>query len=303
MRKFFRGLFDFEQSNSKLVAVLITPTLILVIGVVLYPLIYSFVVSFGDVQFSNIKDFHFEGLLQYTKAFTDPEFINSLRVSASFVFFTVLIKLILGILVAVILKENFIGRSLARALIIIPWATPFIVVGLMWKWMLHSSVGVINFILLKIGIIDAYIPFLSTRTFAMPSVILADVWQGTPFFVIIILAGLQTIPDELYEAARMDGAGGVKSFFYITLPMVKFPLFISTILGTIFAINSFDLFFVLTRGGPGNITTNATLFDWNNAFKFYHLSYSSAISYIILLIAMIITIGYVVIMRKMSKED
>ena len=113
---------------------------------------------------------------------------------------------------------------------------------------------------------------------------------------------MQTIPDDFYEAAHIDGSGGIKAFFSITLPLIKFPLFISTILGTIFAINSFDLFFVLTKGGPGNITTNATLFGWNNAFKFYHLSYASAISYVILMISMLVTIGYVVIMRKNQVE-
>ncbi|MCG9479696.1 MAG: sugar ABC transporter permease [Actinomycetia bacterium] len=303
MKRFFLKLFNFEHSNRKLVAVLVIPTLILVVGVVLYPLIYSFVMSFGDVKFANIHDYNFVGIFQYVRAFTDSAFINSLKVSATFVFFAVLVKLILGILIALMLKENFVGRSLARALIIIPWATPFIVVGLMWKWMLHSKVGVINFLLDKVGIIESYIPFLSTRTFAMPCVILADVWQGTPFFVIIILAGLQTIPDDIYEAARIDGGGAIKNFFYITLPMVKFPIFISTILGTIFAINAFDLFFVLTRGGPGNITTNATLFDWYNAFKFYHLSYASAISYIILSISMTITVVYVIILRRTGEAQ
>jgi multiple sugar transport system permease protein len=297
-----KKFFDFEQSNGKLVAVLIAPTLILVVGVVAYPLIYSFVMSFGDVEFANIRDYNFVGFSQYFKVFTDPEFINSIKVSAKFVFFTVLIKMILGTLVAIMLKEKFIGRSITRALIIIPWATPFVVVGLMWKWMLHSKVGVINFILERLGIIQEYIPFLSTKTFAIPSVILADVWQGTPFFVIIILAGLQTIPEDLYEAAHMDGAGGIRAFFSITLPMIKFPLFISTILGTIFAINAFDLFFVLTKGGPGNVTTNATLFNWNNAFRFYHLSFASAISYVILMISMLVTIGYVIIMRRNEIE-
>jgi len=295
-------LFDFERSDAKLAAVLITPTLLLVIGVVAFPLIYSFVMSFGDVEFANIKDYDFVGISQYIKTFTDPEFINAIQVSAKFVFFTVLVKLVLGTLIAVMLKEKFIGRSIARALIIIPWATPFVVVGLMWKWMLHSKVGVINFFLERLGIIQDYIPFLSSKTFAMPFVITADVWQGTPFFVIIILAGLQTIPDDLYEAAHIDGASGIKAFFSITLPLVRFPMFISTILGTIFAINSFDLFFVLTKGGPGNITTNATLFAWNNAFKFYHLSYASAISYVILMISMLVTIGYVVIMRKIQVD-
>lgn len=297
-----KRFFDFERSNARLVAVLIVPTLLLVIGVVAFPLIYSFVMSFGDVEFANIKDYDFVGFFQYIKTFTDPEFINSVQISAKFVFFTVLVKLVLGTLIAVMLKEKFFGRSIARALIIIPWATPFVVVGLMWKWMLHSKVGVINFILERLGIIQEYIPFLSDKTFAMPFVITADVWQGTPFFVIIILAGLQTIPEDLYEAAHMDGAGGIRAFFSITLPLIKFPLFISTILGTIFAINAFDLFFVLTKGGPGNVTTNATLFDWNNAFKFYHLSYASAISYVILMISMLITIGYIVIMRRNEIE-
>jgi len=297
-----RRFFDFERNDAKLAAVLIAPSIVLVLGVVAYPLIYSFVMSFGDVEFANIKDYDFVGLTQYIKTFTDPEFIQSIQVSAKFVFSTVAVKLVLGTLIALMLKEKFVGRSLARALIIIPWATPFVVVGLMWKWMLHSKVGVINFFLLKLGIIEEYIPFLSSKTFAMPCVVLADVWQGTPFFVIIILAGLQTIPDDLYEAAHMDGAGAIRAFFTITLPLIKFPLFISTILGTIFAINSFDLFFVLTKGGPGKITTNATLFDWNNAFKFYHLSYASAISYVILMFSMLITIGYVFLMRRIQTE-
>jgi multiple sugar transport system permease protein len=302
VKRGIRRFFDFERSDAKLAAVLITPTLLLVVGVVAYPLIYSFVMSFGDVEFANIKDYNFVGIFQYVKTFTDPEFIEAIVVSAKFVFFTVLVKLVLGTLIAVMLKEKFIGRSITRALIIIPWATPFVVVGLMWKWMLHSKVGVINFFLERLGIIQDYIPFLSSKTFAMPFVITADVWQGTPFFVIIILAGLQTIPDDLYEAAHIDGAGSIRAFFTITLPLIRFPMFISTILGTIFAINSFDLFFVLTKGGPGKITTNATLFGWNNAFKFYHLSYASAISYVILLISMLITVGYVIIMRKIHVE-
>lgn len=302
MKSGIKRFFDFERSNTKLVAVLIAPTLILVVGVVAYPLIYSFVMSFGDVEFANIKDYNFVGFQQYIKTFTDPEFINSIKVSAKFVFFTVLVKLILGTLIAVMLKEKFIGRSIIRSLIIIPWATPYVVVGLMWKWMLHSKVGVINFLLQRAGIIQEYIPFLSEKKFAMPFVVMADVWQGTPFFVIIILAGLQTIPDDLYEAANIDGAGGIKSFFHITLPLVKYPIFISTILGTIIAINAFDLFFVLTKGGPANVTTSATLFAWNNAFKFYHLSYASAISYVILLIAMVLTIAYVNVLRRGETE-
>ena len=127
-------------------------------------------------------------------------------------------------------------------------------------------------------------------------------FMGNIFVIFLLRQYFKKIPTELWDAARMDGATAIKAFFFITLPLIKFPLFISAILGTIFAINSFDLFFVLTKGGPGNITTNATLFVWNNAFKFYHLSYASAISYVILMFSMLVTIGYVVIMRKIQVD-
>lgn len=293
-----KSFFNFEQREGKLALVLIAPTLIAVLGILFYPLVYSFVISFGDVELSNIKSINFIGFANYIRAFRDPNFINSLFVSAKFVFTSIFIKLVLGTLVAVMLNERFIGRGIVRSLVIIPWATPYIVTGIIWKWLLHSKVGVVNFLLLKFGIINDYIPFLSSKVFALPSIILADVWQGTPFFIIIILAGLQTIPEELYEAAKIDGAGGIKSFFHITIPMAKMQILVATILGTIDSINAFDLFFMLTKGGPGTLTTNLTLFDWKNAFKFYHLSYASAISYIIFGFSMVLALAYIRVLRK-----
>ncbi|MCL4416616.1 MAG: sugar ABC transporter permease [Actinobacteria bacterium] len=294
--------FNFERSQGKLAAILIIPTFIAVFLILIYPIIYSFIISFGQVRLSTLGEYNFIGLANYITVLRDPDFTDAFMVSLKFVSATVILKLIIGTLVAVMLKESFVGRSFVRSLVIIPWATPYVVTGIIWKWMLNDRVGLINFLLKKIGIIDSYISFLSSKTFAIPSIILADVWQGTPFFIIIILAGLQTIPDELYEAASIDGSSGIRSFFNITLPMVKLPIYIATILGTLISINSFDLFFILTKGGPGNITTNLTLYNWNNAFKFFDVSYAAAISYIIMLISFIVTIMYFYFIRK-SGED
>lgn len=293
-----KNFFNFEKDQKKLVILLILPTLIVVFGILLFPLIYSFIMSFGDVEITNINDYDFIGFSNYIRAFKDPEFISSLKVSAKFIIASISIKLILGILIAVILKERFFGRGIVRTLVIIPWATPYVVTGLIWKWILNSKVGIVNLVLFKAGIIDEYKSFLTDKFFALASIVIADVWQGTPFFIIIILAGLQTIPDQLYESAVIDGANGIKSFFFITLPLVRFPILVSTILGTVISVNAFDLFYILTKGGPGIATTNLTLFDWNNAFKFHHLSYASAISYLILLITLGFSIVYIYLLRK-----
>lgn len=296
-----KNFLNFEKSQGKLAAILIIPTFIAVFVFLIYPIIYSLVISFTDARLSTLGTYSFVGLVNYLKAFKDTDVFDGLLVSLKFVSATVILKLVLGTLIAVILKESFFGRSFVRSLIILPWATPYVVTGIIWKWMLNDKVGLFNYLLKKTGIIDSYISFLSSKTFALPSIIIADVWQGTPFFIIVILAGLQTIPDELYEAANMDGAGGIKSFFHITLPMVKLPIYITTVLGTLFSINSFDLFFVLTKGGPGNITTNITLYNWNTAFKFFNISYAATISYLILFIALIITLIYFYLIRKGSE--
>lgn len=286
------------EANPKLLAyLLILPTLIAVFAILIYPLAYSFMISFSSVTLRDLT-YNFVGLKNYIKAFTDSRLGFALILTLQYVTVTLAFKLTLGMGGALILKENFGGRSLARSLVIIPWATPPIVAGLIWKWMFNSKVGILNFLLFRSGIISNYIPWLSSRNFALWGVSLADIWQGTPFFIIIILAGLQTIPDDLYEAADIDGAGSFRKFISITLPMVKFPIMVSIILGTIAAINQFDLFYIMTKGGPSNYTTVATFYDWQNAFKFYKLNYASAISYLILIVAAMISLAYARMIKR-----
>ena len=297
-----KELLNLEKSQQKLAIILILPTIIAVFFVLIYPLIYSFVVSFGNLELQELNKLSFVGFNNYINIIRDREFIDSLKVTMIFVFFTISIKLILGILVAVILNENFIGRSIARTLIIVPWAISYVVAGIMWKWMLNPKAGIINYILLKIGITEKYISFLASKQLALPSIIIAEIWKSTPFFIIIFLAGLQTIPSQLYEAASLDGASGIRSFFSITIPMIRLQIYISIVLGTISSISSFDLFYIMTQGGPANYTTNITFYNWINAFKYYHISYSSAISYMTLIITMLITIVYMIVVKRIKLE-
>jgi multiple sugar transport system permease protein len=196
------------------------------------------------------------------------------------------------------LKEKFIGRGFVRGIMIIPWAIPSIVVGVIFRWLLNPRYGAVNRLLSMLGIQTVDLNWLSNFKWALPAVIAADVWQNIPLFIIIILAGLQVIPEDLYEAADIDGAGSIKKFWNITLPMIKSPLLIVTILGTIFTVNAFDLFWIMTRGGPADVTRAATLYTWQIAMKNYNTSYGSAVSYLIMLLSIIIVFVYLRILGK-----
>jgi ABC-type sugar transport system permease subunit len=292
-----KDFFNLEAHEKRLAFFLILPTILIVFGVLIFPLIYSFFLSFTNATLT-ITGLEFAGFQNYIRAFKDEVALKAFLVSFKYVFMAVSLKLVLGLVAALLLNQNFVGRGLARSLIIIPWATPFVVSGVIWRWMYEPNVGVINVILKKIGIISTNVTWLSNVKLALPSIVITDVWQGSPFFIIIILAGLQTIPSELYEAAVVDGAGKLIQFIRITLPMIRFPIFIVTILGTMFSMNQFDLFYVMTRGGPGSLTRVITLYNWQIAFRFFNISYAAAVSYLILFITFLITIVYFSILRK-----
>jgi ABC-type sugar transport system permease subunit len=292
-----KDIFNLEAHESRLAFLLILPTVIAVLVVLFFPLVYSFFMSFTDTT-ANLKDFNFVWFANYIKAFKDPVLRNAFMVTIKFVFFGILLKVLLGIAIALMLKERFKGRGFVRGVMIIPWAIPSVVVGVIWRWLLNPRYGAVNRILDMTGVQTTNLNWLSNFKWALPAVISADVWQNIPFFIIIILAGLQVIPGDLYEAADIDGAGALKKFWFITLPMIKAPLLIVTILGTIFSINAFDLFWIMTRGGPADVTRAATLYTWQVAMKNYNTSYGSAISYLIMLLAIIVVFVYLRILGK-----
>ncbi len=240
----------------------------------------------------------FIGLGNYFYAFKDPVFLISLKNTVVWIFGIVAAQFVLGLATALLLNQNFIGRGLARSLILIPWVTPSVITALMWRWMYDGNYGVINEILVRLGVLDTYFPFLANSSTALPAVMFALMWQGFPFFAIMLLAGLQAIPLELYEAAEVDGAGGWTRFVRITMPMLM-PITLTTVLlRTIWVANSLDVIFIMTSGGPGYATHTLPIYSYIRAYKGLDFGYSSALSVLLTLFLLAFVAGYI---RKILK--
>mgnify|MGYP001488355246 CR=1 FL=1 len=177
-------------------------------------------------------------------------------------------------------------------LALLPWAVPAVVNGIMWKWILNPSYGALNGFLYSLGLIDNYIIWLGSPTLALAMVVLADVWKETPFIMLLFLAALQTIPKELYEAARVDGANPVQSFFHVTLPLIRPTLFVAVALRTIWALKSFDLIYTLTAGGPSSGTSVIGYYTYLKSFVSLQLGRGAAVAYIMTFFVLLLVIVY-----------
>ena len=196
----------------------------------------------------------------------------------------VALEIALGVLIALMLNRDFPRRWFVRMLALLPWAIPPVVNGIIWKWMLNPRYGALNGLLLQLGIIktpDDYIIWLGTPTLALLMVVLADVWKETPFIMLLFLAALQTIPRDLYEAARIDGAGPIRILFRITLPLIAPTLFVAVALRTIWALKSFDLIYSLTAGGPSNGTSVIAYYTYLESFVSLDLGRGAAAAYLL----------------------
>ncbi len=260
----------------KLGYALTLPVIGVIIGLVAYPFFSALILSFTSKYIG--RPAVFIGLRNYVELIKDPVFWRVVRNSSVFTGSAVGIKVFLGIIVALILYQKFVGRNLVRALVLLPWATPSLVVSLTWRWMYDDMLGVLNYLLQTAGIISAPICWLGDARLAMPAVIAVNVWRGTPFFALCILAGLQTIPQSLYDAGKVDGASAVQCFRYITFPYIKIVLIIIVLLSTIWTFNDFQIVFILTRGGPGNTTHIFSTYTYDIAFLGQRLGKGIAIS-------------------------
>jgi ABC-type sugar transport system permease subunit len=184
--------------------------------------------------------------------------------------------------------------------ILLPWAIPAVVAGLMWKWIINSDFGILNGLLYSLGIIDSYIPFLADPILSKVSLVMAHVWKEGPLVAIFILAGLQLIPNELYETAKIDGGGGLKLFRHVTLPLLRPILLVILVYETMLAILTFDIVYVMTGGGPGDSTTLIAWFAYTEIFKFLNLGNGIALSIIIAIITLVLIFLY---MRALKSED
>lgn len=271
---------------------LISPSLLIILGVFIIPVFYSLFTSVCHYDMAS-RTFEFVGLKNYISMFGDKYFLNSMKLTLVFTVLSVFAEIALGIGVAVVLNQKFFGRGFVRGLMILPWALPSVVNAVMWKWILNGNYGVLNAALLKFNIIDAPHVWLGQPDSAFISMLLVNIWKETPYVVLLTIAALANIPDDVYEAAKIDGANAWKSFWSITLPMIKPVVLILTITKTIWALQTFDLVHILTSGGPAAGTELMSFYIHKNTFKFLDFGYGSAMSYTLGIICFVLTIIYI----------
>lgn len=279
---------------------LLAPALIIVLSVVIVPIINAVSMSFQNYNLIKPNKMGWIGLANYEKLLTkDPLFWSSLLRTVIWVVCGVGFQFLFGFMLALLLNKDFRGRGVARAVSLIPWVTPGVLIALMWAWMFDGNYGVINDLLLKLGIISDKIAFLAKPETAFPSVIITIIWQGIPFFALMILAGLQGIPLELYEAADIDGATGWKKLFYVTVPSLKNTIIVTTMLRIIWVANSVDVIFNMTGGGPAYATQTLSVYVYNKASSL-DMGYASAMALMLMLVLLLVAIPY---LRKTFRDQ
>ncbi len=279
---------------------LVAPALIIILCVVFIPVVNAIGMSFQSYDLRRPLQIGFIGLENYMDALQDDLFWKSLIKTIFWVVFGVGFQFFFGFVLALLLNQSFRGRGFVRAISLIPWVTPGVLIGLMWRWMYDGNFGVINDILNKLHLVDGNIAFLSDINTSFASVIVTIVWQGIPFFALMILAGLQGIPAELYEAADMDGATAVQKLFKITIPSIKNTIFITALLRIIWVANSVDVIFNMTEGGPAYSTQTLSVYIFNEA-NTLDMGYASTMAILLALVLCTVAVPYLYF--KFKEED
>ena len=274
------------------------PILLILVIMFGYPLIKSVIMAFQNYKLGN-ANIYFNDFANFKKMFSDRDFLLLLKNSVIYVVVAVIGQFIGGLTLALALKDRFPGRGIYQSIVFLPWAFSTFVVGLVFRWAFNGEYGVVNDILMKLGIIDKGIPWLGTPGLSLVVIILAMIWIGIPFFGIMILAALQSIPDDIYEAADMDGCGMFRKFFSLTLPYIKPTIIMTILLRTIWIFNSFDLVVIVTGGGPANYSQTLPSYMYTKAFSGYDFGLAGAFGVLLMVILGI----YAVLFLKLSNYD
>ncbi len=288
---------DLYDKQRRLAWYLIIPAVLVVVLVIGYPLAQVVVYSFLKYKLDGVTPASFVGIDNYAFVLSDPDWWRAVWNTLIFTFFSVTLETILGLVVALVANAKFKGRTFFRIAILIPWAIPTVVSSQIWKWMFNDVYGVVNLLLTNFHIIPEKIAWLAVPETAIPVIIAVDVWKTVPFMALLILAGLQTIPGDMYEAGAIDGATGVKTFFYLTLPFIMPTLLVALIFRTLDALRVFDIFYIMV-GGAGDMATMAT-YNRLQLIDFLDAGVGSATSVIILVFIMV----FVVLYTRISKTS
>lgn len=289
-----------ELSERALGLVMLAPMTLVLVLVVGYPLVDSFWLSLHRANLANPEQGQpFIGLGNYLFAFRQGDFWYSVQRTFYFTLLSVGLELVLGLLFAVVLNERFRGKLLARLAMILPWALLTVSNGVLWAWILNPTYGVLNGLLVGLGILDAPKSWLSDTFWTMNLIILADAWKTVPNMTLLLLAGMQTISEDLYEAAEVDGATRWQKFTNITLPLLRPVILVAVALRTIGAFRVFDIIYVLTgNGGPANSTKVISFYAYDQAFHYLFFGYGAAIAWLITAFMLILIVIYMRLLQS-----
>lgn len=287
-----------QKTETRDAWIMMAPAIIMLLIIAVYPVLRTIWLSFHEMVLTDPgSGYPFIGLENYINILKDERALNSILFTLKFTVTTVFFELIIGFAAALVMNKAFRGKGLVRAAILIPWAIPTSVSALMWKFIYNDQYGLFNDILYKLGIIDSYQAWLSTADGSFMALVITDVWKTAPYMALLILAGLQMIPEDLYEAAKIDGANVFQRFRYVTLPNVKGTVLVALLFRTLDAFRVYDLVSVMTGGA--NQTESVSLYAYNNLMKFLDFGYGSAMAVLVFVIVFIISLIY---MRAMGDQ-
>lgn len=282
----------------------VLPVIALVVCLFIYPLASQVFYSFTNKTLIK-PSYAIKGLANYIAILEDPNFWSALWTSVKWTVCSLFFQILLGFTAALALNKirNRVAKQVYRILLIIPWAFPTIAIAIIWKWLLNGIYGFLPTILMNLGICDSLPQFLSTADLTLPTLVMVNVWFGFPLIMVNVLAALQTIPMDQYEAAQIDGATSRHTFWYITVPHIKNVIGLLVVLRTIWVFNSFDIIYMITGGGPANVSTTLPIYIYNLGWTNKFVGRSSAAAVILLLILLTICAVYFGVLHKWEKEE
>lgn len=288
------------STKNKLISFLyVVPALVLMVGLIGYPIIFNLKISFQDFTLTTLNngDTPFIGLENYRNIMGQGTFWTALRNTLYFTFWCIILQFIVGFALALFFNMKFRLAGFLRGMTLVAWLVPTVITSLLFKFMLNEN-GILNFFLMKLGIMDAPVAWLTDPTLAMWSLIIANVWVGAPFNMMLLSTGLSSLPNDVYEAASIDGASKFKQFWTMTVPMIKPTIMVVIMMGFIYTLKVFDLIFVMTGGGPVDATEALSTLSYRLSFSQFNFGSGAAVANILFVILFVISLVYLRLVRS-----
>ncbi|MDC7699314.1 carbohydrate ABC transporter permease [Vogesella indigofera] len=294
-----RAVSSLQRSRQRMAWLLVAPSLLVLLAIAGLPLLRTFWMSLSDAQLADLSSRQFVGLANYigdSGVLSDPEWWGAVRNTLWFALMSVGMETVLGLGIALMLNHPSRLKTLLRAAVLVPWAIPTVVSAKMWSWMLHDQFGVINAMLLALGLIGEPLAWTADPDLAFATIVLVDVWKTTPFMALLILAALQMVPSDCYEAARVDGVPKWSVFLHLTLPLITPAVLVAMIFRTLDALRVFDLIYVMTSNS--RTTKSMSVYVREQMIDFQLVGYGSAAATLLFLIIALITLAYMALARR-----